>query len=542
MRRNPILSTISWALYAIALFLIYHLLVKPAFLDLTWIALLIFLPLLAFCYYVIHPSERRQVLVFTIGFLLLDRALTRVDVKTTAALLIGGAVAIIVIALLAKWYGRLNWRAVGSLVLIAVLANVTFNRYTLTALSHFTVQYESSRLYNGDWVNYFPMTLYDVDGDGKMEIVTYGNAEELPLPEKTEKPETEEEKQALAEKLRHLQAEPLTLYILTWKDGQMVRMPNEQIPAEAMTRIKEMLPTDYPGFPYYTMKDGQLVPNVQRQSYSEAMMQAGTTAHRAFVLDLNNIANMLEQNQGSMDVRQELGRNYKNLHITNGMLTGTYDGRPFGGTTKATKLLSTMMLPDGREGLIVIGEHLSVLAVEPDGTLTEAYQLTRKQAELATGEFIPADIDHDKVDELLVAGRPSYILKPKPDGTWDILWASNAHDKSFRFSNFAAVGSDQTPEIIAKARSWVSTTDAPYLSGYDYTPEGLKQNWRIYLPLINVQIGDIDGDKQNEIIASMENTHRILVFKQHSIPVFWLTIVLFAGLLVYGVVRRVRHA
>ncbi|TGV14859.1 hypothetical protein EN829_049360, partial [Mesorhizobium sp. M00.F.Ca.ET.186.01.1.1] len=99
MRRNPILSTISWALYAIALFLIYHLLVKPAFLDLSWVALLIFLPLLAFCYYVIHPSERRQVLVFTVGFLLLDRALTRVDVKTTAALLIGGAVAIIVIAL-----------------------------------------------------------------------------------------------------------------------------------------------------------------------------------------------------------------------------------------------------------------------------------------------------------------------------------------------------------------------------------------------------------------------------------------------------------
>lgn len=542
MRRNPILSTISWALYAIALFLIYHLLVKPAFLDLSWIALLIFLPLLAFCYYVIHPSERRQVLVFTVGFLLLDRALTRVDVKTTAALLIGGAVAIIVIALLVKWYGRLSWRAVAPLVLIAVLANVTFNRYTLPALSHFTVQYESSRMYNGDWVDYFPMTLYDVDGDGKMEIVTYGNAEELPLPEKAEKPETEEEKKAMAEKLRHLQAEPVSLYVMSWKDGQIVRMKNDQIPAETMERIKENLPTDYPGFPYYTMKDDKLVPNVQRQPYSEAMMQAGTTAHRAFVLDLNNIANMLETNKGSMDVRHELGSKFKDLHITNGMLTGTYEGKPFGGSTKATKLLTTMNLPDGREGLIVIGEHLSVLAVEPDGTLTEAYQLTRKQAELATGEFIPADIDHDKVDELLVAGRPSYILKPKADGTWDILWASDEKDKSFRFSNFAAVGTDQTPEIVAKARSWISTTDARYLSGYDYTPEGLKENWRIYLPLINVQIGDIDGDKQNEIVASLENSHRILVFKQHNIPVFALTIALFAGLLVYGVVRRVRHA
>ncbi|MFG0212083.1 hypothetical protein ACFU8X_03210 [Brevibacillus porteri] len=542
MRRNPILETISWALYAIALFLIYHLLVKPAFLDLTWIAVLIFLPLLAFCYFVVHPSERRQVLVFTIGFLLLDRALTRVDVKTTAALLIGGAIAIIVIALLVKWYGRLNWRAVGSLVLIALLANVTFNRDTLTALSNFTVKYESERLYNGDWVDYFPLTLHDVDGDGSMEIITYGNAEELPLPEEIEKPETEEEKKAMAEKLRHLQAEPVSLYVLTWKDGQMVRMPNDQIPADTMEIIKEKLPTDYPGFPYYTMKDGQLVPNVQRQPYAEGMMQIGTAPYRAFMLDMENIANQLAENEGSMDVRQTLGSKYTDLHIKDGMLTGNYDGKPFGGMTKSTKLLTTMMLPEGREGLVVMGEHLSVLTVDSDGTLTEAYTLTRKEAELATGEFIPADIDNDKVDELLVAGKPSYILKPKPDGTWEILWASGDRDKSFRFSNFATLGNSDKPEIVAKAKSWVSTTDSRYLSGYDYTPEGLKQNWRIYLPLINVQIGDIDGDKQNEIVANMYNTHRILVFKQHNIPVFGLTIAIFVGLLGYGVVRRFRHA
>ncbi|MGF9909618.1 hypothetical protein [Brevibacillus porteri] len=542
MRRNPVLETISWALYAIALFLIYHLLVKPAFLDLTWIALLIFLPLLAFCYFVVHPSERRQVLVFTIGFLLLDRALTRVDVKTTAALLIGGAIAIIVIALLVKWYGRLNWRAVGSLVLIALLANVTFNRDTLTALSNFTVKYESERLYNGDWVDYFPITLYDVNGDGSMEIITYGNAEELPLPEEIEKPETEEEKKAVAEKLRHLQSEPISLYVLTWKDGEMVRMPTDQIPAETLAIIKEKMPTDYPGFPYYTMKDGQLVPNVQRQPYAEGMMQIGTAPYRAFVLDMENIANLLAENESSMDLRQTLGSKYSDLHIKDGMLTGNYDGKPFGGTTKATKLMTTMMLPDGREGLVVMGEHLSVLSVEPDGTLTESYTLTRKQAELATGEFIPADIDNDKVDELLVAGKPSYILKPKPDGTWEILWASGDRDKSFRFSNFATIGNNEKPEIVAKARSWVSTTDTRYLAGYDYTPEGLKQNWRIYMPLINVQIGDIDGDKKNEIVANMYNTHRILVFKQHNIPVFGLTIALFVGLLGYGVVRRFRHA
>ncbi|QRG69276.1 hypothetical protein [Brevibacillus choshinensis] len=542
MRRNPILTTVGWALYAIALLLIYHLLVKPAFLDLTWIALLVFLPLLAFCYYVVHPDERRQVLAFTVGVLILDRALTRVDVKTTAALLIGGAVAVIVIALLAKWYGRLNWKAVGSLVVIALLANVTFNRDTLAALSHFTVKYESDRLYNGQWVDYFPMALYDVNNDGKQEIITYGNADELPLPEEAaKKPETEEEKKELADKLLHLQPEPVSLYVMTWQDGKMVRMPNDQISADTMARIKEQLPTDYPGFPYYTMKDGQLVPNVQRQPYAEGMLQVGTAPYRAFMLDMENIANQLADNGGSMDLRHELGAKYKDLHIKDGMLTGTYEGKTFGGSTKATKILTTMKLPDGKEGLITMGEHLSVVTVEADGTIKEAYTLTRKEAELATGEFIPADIDHDNVDELLIAGKPSYILKPKADGTWEILWASAENDKSFRFSNYAAVGNSQ-PEIIAKAKSWVSTTDSRYLSGYEYTPDGLKENWRIYLPLINVQVGDVDGDKQNEIVATIYNTHRVLVFKQHSVPVLPLTIILFAGLLGYGVVRRVRHA
>lgn len=541
MRSRSILSTLGWAVYAIALFLIYQLLVKPAFLDLSWIALLIFIPVLAGFYFLIHPSERRQVLVFTIGFLLLDRALTRVDVKTTAALLIGGAIAVIVIALLVKWYGRLNWKAVGALVVIALLANVTFNRFTLTALSHFTVQEETARLYNGDWVDYFPITLYDVDGDGKQEVITYGNAMELPLPETVEKPETEEEKKALAEKLLHLQSEPLSLYVMRWENGKLVRMDNKELPTETLDRIKHQMPTDFPGFPYYTMKDDQLVPNVQRQNFAEGMMQIGTTPYRAFMLDMENIANKLEENKGSMDLRHELGRHYKDLHIINGVLSGTYDGKPFSGKTDATKLLTTMMLPDGREGLMIMGQHISVMVVEADGSLKEAYTLTRKEAELATAEFIPADIDNDQVDELLLAGKPSYILKPTPEGTWDILWSSAEGDTSFRFSNFAVVGSGE-PEIIAKAKSWVSTTDSRYLRGFSYSPEGLTENWRIYLPLINVQIGDIDGDGQNEIIGNMYNTHRILVFKRHNIPVLPLTIAVFVGLVAYGVVRRVRHA
>jgi hypothetical protein len=545
MRRNGLLQTCNWALYAVALFFIYHLVIKIAFIELSWIALLLFLPLLGLIYLLIRPEERRQVIVFTIGFLMLDRAFTRLDVNSIATVLAGGTAAAVVIALLAKWYGRLTWNAVSVLIAVAVLFNAGFNRDNLAVWNHFTIQWESDKLYHGSWVDYFPITLYDVDQDGKQEIITYGNADELPLEPEADEPVTQEERKELAGKLLPLKAEPVALYVMTWKDGQLVRMPNEQIPAETLARLQEQLPADFPGFPYYTLKEGQLVPNVQRQSYAEAMLQVGTAPYRAFLLDMQNIEEMLRQNGGKMDARATFddGSKFRNLSIQGGLLTGTYDGKPFAAETKATRLLDTMTLPDGREGLLVLGEHLSVLAVEPDGTVTERYTLSRKQVPLATAKFILADIDKDKTDEMLVASTPSYILKPKPDGTWEILWASQEGDKAFSFTNYATVGEQNEPEIIAQAKSWVSTTyQMRYLSGFRYTPEGLEQTWKVYLPLMNVQVGDIDGDKQNEIVATLYDKHRLLVLKQHNLPVLPLAIALFIGLLAYGVVRRFRHA
>lgn len=536
-------QTLRWALYAIALFLIYHLLIKIAVLDLSWIALLVLIPVLFLGYFLFRPQERRQGIVFTIGFLLLDRALTSLDVKSLVMTLVGGLIAILVIALVTKWYGKLAWNAVFALVLIAVLTNVSFNRDNLAALNHFYIKWESDRLYQGEWVDYFPITLYDVDGDGKQEIITYGNKDEVPEPEEQKKPETEEERQALAEKLLPLKPEMLSLYVYTMKNGQMVRIPSDQIPADKLVKIKEQLPVDYPGFPYYTMKDNQLVPNVQRQSYAESMLQVGTAPYRAFLLDMINVEQLLKDNQGKMDHRFafEKETKFKDLSIEAGQLSGTYDGKPFTAPTKATKLINTMTLPDGREGLIVMGEHLSVLAVEPDGSVKEAYTLTRKQVALSTAQIIVADVDHDKQDELLIGGSPSYILKPLSNGTWDVLWVSQ-DKKSFRLTNHATVGKDSEPQLVAQAKSWISSYDRRYLAGFDYTPEGLVQKWKIYLPLMNIQVGDVDGDKENEIVASIYDTHRLLILKQHTIPVLPIVIVLFAGLIVYGVVRRFRHA
>ncbi|MGE5703644.1 MAG: hypothetical protein ACM32O_14055 [Clostridia bacterium] len=542
---RQIVQTIYWALYAAILFLVYHLIVKIAFLDGSWIALILFTLLLVGCFLLVRPKERKPVAVFTIGFLLLDRSFTTLDPDSGTMLVVGAIAASLVIVFLGKLYGKLAWNALLALVLMAVITNFTFNRDNLSVLNHFYINWESEKLYQGEWADYFPVTLYDVNHDGKMEIVTYGNIEEAPpLPKEEEKPETAEEKLAFADKIVRMKAEPISLYVFSWQNGQMARVNNQSIAPEDVAAIKEQMPVDYPGFPYYMMKDGQLLPNVQRQSFSEGMMQTGTAPYRAFLLDMLNVEEFFKQRNGQMDSRKTFGHNsqFADLSIAAGTLSGTYDGKPFSTPTTATKLLDTMKLPDGREGLILLGEHLTVLTVRPDGQAEETYTILRKQINgLASSDIIVADIDHDGIDEMLVANTPSYILKPLPDGKWDILWVSDENDKAFRFSNFAQVGDAAKPEIVAKAKSWVSDYYLRYLSGFNYTPDGLEQTWKIYLPLINVQIGDVDGDKQNEIVASIFNSHRLLVLKRHDWPVLPMVSLLFAGLIVYGLVRRFRH-
>ncbi|MET3290653.1 UNVERIFIED_CONTAM: hypothetical protein ABID98_003223 [Brevibacillus sp. OAP136] len=545
MRNIFRLQTLLWAVYAAILFLVYHLVIKVAFLDGSWIALIVFVPVLILGLYLIRPEHRKEVAVFTIGFLLLDRAFKTLETDQMKHIIQGVIGSTLVIVILAKLYGKLRWNAIIALLLIAFLGNFTFNRDNLAVLNHFYVKWESPKLYQGEWADFFPITLYDVDHDGKMEIITYGNKDEVPpLPEEEEKPETPEEKLALAEKIVKLKTEPISMYIFTYKNGEMVRIPNEQVSAQDMAAIKEQMPVDYPGFPYYMMKGDQLLPNVQRQPYSEGMMQAGTAPYRAFLLDMLNVDKIFSERNGQMDSRSTFGHGSKftNLSIRAGKLSGTFNGVAFSTPTTATKLLDTMRLPGGKEGLILLGENLTVMTVNPDGTTQDTYTILRKEINgLATSDIIVADIDHDNVDEMLVANTPSYVLKPLADGKWDVLWVSAAKDKAFRFSNFATVGNDPQPEIIAKAKSWVSNYYLRYLAGFHYTPQGLEQTWKIYLPLINVQIGDVDGDKQNEIVASIYGTHQVLVLKQHNVPVMWIVILLFAALVGYGLVRRFRH-
>ncbi|MCK9907404.1 hypothetical protein MXD63_46330, partial [Frankia sp. Cpl3] len=73
--------------------------------------------------------------------------MTSLDVKSVFMTVAGGLFAILVIAVVAKWYGKLGWNAVFALVLVALLTNVSFNRDNLAAINHFYIKWESDRLY-----------------------------------------------------------------------------------------------------------------------------------------------------------------------------------------------------------------------------------------------------------------------------------------------------------------------------------------------------------------------------------------------------------
>ncbi|MCR8961993.1 hypothetical protein O0550_02035 [Brevibacillus halotolerans] len=545
MRQLFRLQTLYWAVYAFALFIAYNLVVKVAFIDLSWIALVIFVPLLIGTYFLIHKKERRQVIIFTIGFLLLDKALTTLDDRIMVKYVIGAIGAIIAIALLVKFYGKVKWNAVFALVAVACLTNFTYARDNLAAINHFVLKAETDRLYKGEWVDYFPITLYDIDGDGTKEILTFGNADEVADVEEDKIPETPEEKKATAEKLLYLKDEPLSLYVLKWKDGKLVRLKQDQFTPQQWKNALAQMPTDYPGFPYYAQTEKQLVPTVQRQSYTEAMMQSGTAPFRALLLDLAQVDKKLTDQDGYTYKTNQFNKltKFHDVEIKNGFLTGSYGQISFQYKTRGTKILDTMRLPDGQEGLLVLDEDLAVITVKPDATVEESYRLNRKSLKggLAMSDIMVADIDHDNKDELLIGGVPSYILRPTADGKWEMLFASSEKDTSFRLTNYASIGKNEHAELIAQAKSWVSSFDRRYLSGFDYTQDGLKQNWKIYLPLIKMQVGDIDGDQENELVATMYDNHRILVFKRHQIPVFPIAVGITIALFAFGIVRRVRY-
>ncbi|MBO8170318.1 MAG: hypothetical protein H0Z33_00325 [Bacillaceae bacterium] len=533
---SKLLSFSKWILFAVYLYFTYHLLVTPLILDLSYLGIILVSGSLLLLIGTIPRRYRRQVLVFGILFLLMDKSFYNMDkAEWSVWLLVLGAIPVILlVAGIGKWYGKLPATALVALIVAALLTIPLMPRNEVPLLSHFMKKWTSEPLYTGKMFDYFPLAVQDVNGDGKDEIITLGNVDET-------EPLAEGEQE---DKDYRLPTEPIYLYVLAWNGKAMERLDEDSYDPN---EIGNRLPKDDPGFPYYVWSDNALRPTISRQELAEGMLQFGTAPFRAMALNIENISEQLKQSGGVLDAADQLehGNGFHDIRIENGNVSGYIHDHYFELPTTATTIVDGIRLPEGKEGLLLLGNDLEILTHDSEGNPVISHRLTRQMLKnVAASEFSVADADGDGADEILVSSSYSRIFKPLTGGEWDILWT--ATDTNFRFEDVASISDTNREELISLSESEViihpDRFHLRFLTGYEYDPEqGLKRNWRSFISLINVRAGDIDGDGDNELVASIYKTHRIYVLERHHLPVqatLLITTIILAG---YAITRRIRY-
>ncbi|HEY0827927.1 MAG TPA: hypothetical protein VGE40_07530 [Bacilli bacterium] len=531
---NPAVTAIRnhllLAAYCVYLYFFYHLLVQASFAEFSFYAML-WVPLLIFAFWLIPVHQRKQALVITFLFVFMDQAIENVYRVDRPLFYFYVAFIGLFLFPLTRWYARIRLTSFIIVFAAAFLFNVILPNQIVQALPHLYLKWKSEPLYVGDITGDFPIALKDIDQNGTKEIITLGNADEYPGLERKRKIDAT------------LKDEPLSLFIWQWEKGAMVRVPNDSIAPELKASL---LPEEYIGFPYYVM-DPQFVlhPLIQKQPLSEGMMQFGTAPFRAMLINYKNISHQLTLKANIYDSLEKAG-GFTNLILQNGLLKGVYNKEAFEVPSTATKIVGSIQLQGGKEGLLVLGLELTLLQMT-DGKLTATNSITRDmQSGLAQSRMIVSDINGDGAQELVVAYPFSKILSPNDSGSWDILW--NTDERSFRIRDIGAFAAE-TPtsykhnkEIIALSKSAVRASDISYLTSYHYTEQGLVQNWKIFLRNISkVALGDVNGDGKQELVTMVYGQHTVFVWGKHHIPVTWILIGMTLLLLVYLSGRRFRH-
>ncbi|WP_066633878.1 hypothetical protein [Desulfolucanica intricata] len=518
-------SVVLWLLYSVYLYFAYHLLITPVILDLAIGGIVLAAAAVALMLRVVPKSLRRSVIVYSLLFLLADKAFYNLGAKWEGIPYVLGFIPVFLVLLaLGKWYGRLSPGALAALVISGLLTVSFIPREEVPVLNNFVPKWESEPLYAGEVFDYFPLAVKDIDGDGTGEIITLGNASEV----------------GPAEEHTRLPAEPLYLYVYKWNGRDMKRV---SLAASDTKDLLDQLTRDYPGFPYYLWNDkNQLEPLVQRPELAGGMMQFGTAPFRAMALDVHNLAYRLQRTGGVLDASDTLEHSkiIKDVQIKDGQVSGLWGGEAFSHPTTATKIIDGMKLPGGGEGLVLLGKNLELLSRDDTGRVYVSHRITREMLKnISSTDFSVADVDGDGADELLVSSSYSRILKPLDNGKWDILWA--ARSSSFRFEDLAATGAGNQPELITLDKSTLDINPLRYLTGYEYSENGLKRKWKSFISLINVRAGDVDGDGQKELVGSIYRSHKLYVFERHNLPVTGLLVGITVFLGGCGLVRRCRH-
>lgn len=547
--KNKSTSIAAWIILSIYLYFAYHLLFTPLVLDLSYWGVMLVTVLVLLMIWSIPPRLRRNVMIYSLLFLFMDRAFYQIEGSDWSLLtVILATIPVLLVVWLTAWgYGKLPRRAIVILLLTGIATTLWIPRNEVPILSHFFLKWKSEPVFEGKIFDYFPLTVYDIDRDGTEEIITLGNAEEK---KKALEGMSEEE---LLERDRdyRLTEENLYPYVFKWNGKEMERLDTEEY---ALKTVLDVLPKDDPAFPYYAWElteESQrsvLTPLIDRQMLAEGMMQFGTAPYRAMSLNIENISRQLQLRDGVLDRVLQV-ENHPDLHdiqIKDGEVSGYLKDQFFRVPTSATKIIDGLKWGGGQIGLLVLGNDLELITIDENGNAELTHVLSRKMLKnIASSDFSVADADGDGDHEVFISSSYSRIVKPLPAGEWEILWT--ATDTNFRFADVTAGDSGDKNELITLDQSAViihpDRFHLRFLTGYEWDPElGLKRNWRTFLSFIHVNAADVDGDGKEEIVASIYNTHKIYVLEKHSYPVEEILWGATLGLIIFGWTRRVRDA
>lgn len=530
----------KWGFLAIYSYFAYHLLLTPLLLEFSLIGVAIGWGMLLALFFLIPSKDRKQVAVFIILFLFFSKALFETGYIVTWVKGFNFLVIIAVLYLVARFYGKFSKPIILMMIVLGFILHFIVPKDEVRLLNHFTQVWQSPPLYTGETIDYFPLLVRDIDGDGRQEIITFGHLEEL-------RQLFEDRKARGLDPNRmpyDLENEPLYMYVYKWNNGTMERIANETLDLEA---IRPFIPKDYIGFPYYLWSDDfTLIPQIQKQNLSEQMGQFGATPFQAMRLNVQTLAQYMDIYQGVYDRKDQFRFDspFQSISIIGGELVLETETDTYRQPTRATKVIDLFRTENGL-GLLLMSDQLELWSIDENLQLELTHVLGEENIHSTmSSEFILADLDQNGTDEILISTSTirvttSRILRPLENGKWEILFTSP--DTSLRFEAFDTIGNEAEAGVIALSKSQMRNNPFRYLTGFTYTEKGLEQDWKTFVSFINVRTGDVTGDGQNELIASIYESHQIYVIKRHQVPVYAMLILIFAALVIYTIVRRMRY-
>lgn len=567
-----VVRNVLFLLYCVYLYFAYHLLVIPAFAEYSFYALLI-VPFMLLVFWLLPAGERKKLVVLTLLFLFIDQAIFNIMAKIGPMRYLWIAFIALFLFPIVKFYAKVRWPAFVIALAVAVGFNFALPDRLVIALSHLYPKWTSEKLYIGSVTDSFAVAAGDIDGDGSAELITFGNKDFYP------------------DGLRPpkygfmLDDERLHLIVYTWRDGQMVRVDAADIGVGKRydwESIRALLPYDLIHFPYYAFNEAShneashmgdasvpnfvLEPLVQRQWLTESMMRTGAAPFQALRLNLTHIERLFAANGYIYDQLASSG-SYRNILLKQGVLSGVYidaenlddlddlddldeskgaemavvTAKPFAVDSTATKIIGsiTMIGADGQqtEGLLVMGRDLHLWQMVGD-SFEKTHMLTREMHNsLTLSRLFVEDLTGDGSDELIVTYPFTKIVKPRADGTWDIIWATD--EKGFNIKTVGSFLPEGETEIIALRKSAVRASDVSYLTSFRYDDHALRQNWKVFMRGIDTALfADVDGDGSNELVTTLIGKQKLYVWSKHRLPVIPILLAITALLVLWLAVRN----